>query len=142
MCMIPSADSTTTIYVAHDLDAAWEQLGPYMLHRPADVRVVARRRRGREQVERPDHRSHAGRAGRAYRVLTPAEAVESYADTERSHFTRCVATTRTRMGDAPPRRRRSAPRPALNAPVAATEDVEPRLPGSNVQTAQGRAASL
>ncbi len=37
-CMIPSTDSATTVFVADDLDAAWAELGPHLLH---DVRSYA-----------------------------------------------------------------------------------------------------
>jgi alkanesulfonate monooxygenase SsuD/methylene tetrahydromethanopterin reductase-like flavin-dependent oxidoreductase (luciferase family) len=31
-CMIPPLDMATTVFVAHDLDQAWDELGPYLLH--------------------------------------------------------------------------------------------------------------
>jgi alkanesulfonate monooxygenase SsuD/methylene tetrahydromethanopterin reductase-like flavin-dependent oxidoreductase (luciferase family) len=31
-CMVPSTDMATTVFVAHDLDAAWAELGPHLLH--------------------------------------------------------------------------------------------------------------
>ena len=31
-CMIPPVDSATTVFVADDLDAAWAELGPHLLH--------------------------------------------------------------------------------------------------------------
>lgn len=31
-CMIPSTESATTVFVAHDVDRAWEELGPHLLH--------------------------------------------------------------------------------------------------------------
>ncbi len=34
-CMIPPIDMATTVFVAHDLDAAWDELGRHLLH---DVR--------------------------------------------------------------------------------------------------------
>jgi alkanesulfonate monooxygenase SsuD/methylene tetrahydromethanopterin reductase-like flavin-dependent oxidoreductase (luciferase family) len=37
-CMIPPTDLATTIFVADDLDAAWAELGPHLLH---DVRSYA-----------------------------------------------------------------------------------------------------
>lgn len=32
MCMLPSLDSVTTAFVADDVDRAWEEIGPYILH--------------------------------------------------------------------------------------------------------------
>ncbi len=37
-CMIPSTDTATAVFVADDLDAAWAELGPHLLH---DVRSYA-----------------------------------------------------------------------------------------------------
>jgi alkanesulfonate monooxygenase SsuD/methylene tetrahydromethanopterin reductase-like flavin-dependent oxidoreductase (luciferase family) len=31
-CMIPSTDSATTVFVAEDIDTAWAELGPHLLH--------------------------------------------------------------------------------------------------------------
>ena len=31
-CMVPSTDLATTVFVADDLDAAWAELGPHLLH--------------------------------------------------------------------------------------------------------------
>ena len=31
-CMIPPTDLATTVFVANDVDAAWAELGPYLLH--------------------------------------------------------------------------------------------------------------
>ena len=31
-CMLPPDDLTTTLFVADDLDRAWEELGPYLMH--------------------------------------------------------------------------------------------------------------
>jgi alkanesulfonate monooxygenase SsuD/methylene tetrahydromethanopterin reductase-like flavin-dependent oxidoreductase (luciferase family) len=38
MCFVPPPGTATTIYVAEDVDAAWERLGPFMLH---DARLYA-----------------------------------------------------------------------------------------------------
>jgi alkanesulfonate monooxygenase SsuD/methylene tetrahydromethanopterin reductase-like flavin-dependent oxidoreductase (luciferase family) len=32
LCIVPSRDTATTIFVAHDVDRAWEELGPHLLH--------------------------------------------------------------------------------------------------------------
>ena len=37
-CMVPSTDMATTVFVADDLDTAWAELGPHLLH---DVRAYA-----------------------------------------------------------------------------------------------------
>ena len=38
MCLLPPADAATTVFVAEDVDAAWDELGPYLMH---DVRSYA-----------------------------------------------------------------------------------------------------
>src|SRR4051794_37837977 len=38
MCLLPDPDSAQTVFVADDLDAAWDELGPYLMH---DVRSYA-----------------------------------------------------------------------------------------------------
>jgi alkanesulfonate monooxygenase SsuD/methylene tetrahydromethanopterin reductase-like flavin-dependent oxidoreductase (luciferase family) len=38
MCMVPPTDLATTVFVAEDLDRAWDELGPHLLH---DVRAYA-----------------------------------------------------------------------------------------------------
>jgi alkanesulfonate monooxygenase SsuD/methylene tetrahydromethanopterin reductase-like flavin-dependent oxidoreductase (luciferase family) len=31
-CVLPSADAPTTVFVSDDLDRAWDELGPYLMH--------------------------------------------------------------------------------------------------------------
>ena len=38
MCFVPPADTATTVFVAEDVDRAWDELGPYLMH---DVRAYA-----------------------------------------------------------------------------------------------------
>jgi alkanesulfonate monooxygenase SsuD/methylene tetrahydromethanopterin reductase-like flavin-dependent oxidoreductase (luciferase family) len=38
MCYVPPADTATTVFVADDVDRAWDELGPYLMH---DVRTYA-----------------------------------------------------------------------------------------------------
>ena len=38
MCYVPSADSASTVFVAEDVDRAWDELGTYLMH---DVRSYA-----------------------------------------------------------------------------------------------------
>ncbi len=38
LCFIPAPDTPTTVFVADDVDAAWEELGPYLMH---DVHAYA-----------------------------------------------------------------------------------------------------
>jgi hypothetical protein len=32
MCFLPPDDAPTTVFVAEDVDAAWDELGPYLMH--------------------------------------------------------------------------------------------------------------
>ena len=75
MCFVPSGDAATTVYVADDVDRAWEQLGPYMLH---DARVYASWLQDLSAASKSVAPTvEALRAERgAYRVLTPDEAIE------------------------------------------------------------------
>ena len=76
MCMIPSPANPNTIFVANDVDRAWEELGPHLMH---DVRSYAAWNEGNtgtaslsfvDTVEalRAENRSH--------RILTVEEAIE------------------------------------------------------------------
>jgi alkanesulfonate monooxygenase SsuD/methylene tetrahydromethanopterin reductase-like flavin-dependent oxidoreductase (luciferase family) len=38
MCYVPPPDTATTVFVAEDVDRAWDELGPYLMH---DVRSYA-----------------------------------------------------------------------------------------------------
>lgn len=47
MCMLPPRDAPTTTFVAEDVDAAWEEIGSYIMH---DVLTYAKWNEGREDV--------------------------------------------------------------------------------------------
>ena len=32
MCILPPRDAPTTVFVAEDVDRAWDELGPYLMH--------------------------------------------------------------------------------------------------------------
>jgi len=74
-CFLPPNDAATTLFVADDLDAAWEELGPYLLH---DAQCYAAMNPGKEGSTsfsfattidelRAEDRSH--------RIVTVSEAV-------------------------------------------------------------------
>jgi alkanesulfonate monooxygenase SsuD/methylene tetrahydromethanopterin reductase-like flavin-dependent oxidoreductase (luciferase family) len=75
MCMIPGPDSVTTIFVADDVDRAWDNIGPFMLH---DARMYASWLGDSPAASKStattvdELRAEAG----AYQVFTPEEAVE------------------------------------------------------------------
>ncbi len=47
LCMLPPLDSPTTTFVAEDVDAAWEELGSYIMH---DVLTYAKWNEGKDDV--------------------------------------------------------------------------------------------
>jgi alkanesulfonate monooxygenase SsuD/methylene tetrahydromethanopterin reductase-like flavin-dependent oxidoreductase (luciferase family) len=74
MCFVPSSDAATTVFVAGDVDRAWKEIGPFMLH---DAQMYASWL-GDSAAASKSHATTVDelRAERgAYRVLTPAEAV-------------------------------------------------------------------
>jgi alkanesulfonate monooxygenase SsuD/methylene tetrahydromethanopterin reductase-like flavin-dependent oxidoreductase (luciferase family) len=70
----PPADAVTSAFVAEDLDAAWQRIGPHILH---DARMYASWLAAGAAVSRSDARSveELRAAGRPYRIFTPDEAV-------------------------------------------------------------------
>jgi alkanesulfonate monooxygenase SsuD/methylene tetrahydromethanopterin reductase-like flavin-dependent oxidoreductase (luciferase family) len=75
MCFIPPPGSATTMYVADNVDHAWEQIGPFMLH---DAQMYASWLGDTAAASKSTAvtidalRAESG----AYRVVTPDEAVE------------------------------------------------------------------
>ena len=66
MCFVPPADTPSVVFVADDIDRAWEELGPYLMH---DVRSYASWNEGNTDTAglsfaqtadalRAEHRSH------------------------------------------------------------------------------------
>ncbi len=75
MCLLPPADSVQTLFVADDVDAAWAELGPYLMH---DVRSYAEWNEGREGIASISFAKDADelRAQDAsHRIVTVDEAV-------------------------------------------------------------------
>jgi len=78
LCLLPSADAVQTLFVADDVDAAWEELGPYLMH---DVRAYAEWNAGKEDLgissisfARDADELRALNA--SHRIVTVEEAVE------------------------------------------------------------------
>lgn len=74
MCVIPAPGSATSIFVAEDVDKAWDTIGPFMLH---DARLYASWLGGAAAVSKSNAMTvDALRAENgAYRVFTPEQAV-------------------------------------------------------------------
>jgi alkanesulfonate monooxygenase SsuD/methylene tetrahydromethanopterin reductase-like flavin-dependent oxidoreductase (luciferase family) len=75
-CMVPPTDMATTVFVAHDVDEAWEHLGPHLLH---DVTTYAALNPGNTHTASLSTATtiEALRAeDRTHRIVTVDEAVE------------------------------------------------------------------
>jgi len=117
LCVLPRRGSATTIFVAEDVDQAWQAIGPFMLH---DARMYASWLDDAPAASKSTAltvdalRAEAG----PYRVLTPEQAVE-YA---RAHGALALhplcggCPPEPRVGDAPPPRRASAAGAAIARP--------------------------
>jgi alkanesulfonate monooxygenase SsuD/methylene tetrahydromethanopterin reductase-like flavin-dependent oxidoreductase (luciferase family) len=75
MCVIPAPGSATSIFVADDVDKAWDAIGPFMLH---DARLYASWLGSAAAVSKSNALTVDGLRAEngAYRVLTPEQAVE------------------------------------------------------------------
>lgn len=74
-CMVPTADMTTTMFVSDDLDQAWEELGPYLMH---DVRSYADINQGNDSTASlsfVDTAEQLRAEDRSHRIVTVEEAV-------------------------------------------------------------------
>lgn len=75
-CQLAPADSATTVFVAEDVDAAWNELGPKML---AEIRLYrawneAAGKVGIASISAADTVDELRSEERGYRIYTPAEA--------------------------------------------------------------------
>ncbi len=74
-CMVPPADMTTTMFVSDDLDRAWEELGPYLMH---DVQSYASINQGNDHTASLSFAETAEQLraeDRSHRIVTVQEAV-------------------------------------------------------------------
>ena len=74
LMQFPVEGAPTTVFVADDVDAAWQELGPYLLH---DAVTAACYRHGDDSVasiSTAQSESELREAGGPYRIFTPAEA--------------------------------------------------------------------
>ncbi|MGE2816142.1 LLM class flavin-dependent oxidoreductase [Mycobacterium heidelbergense] len=76
MIQFPVPGAPTTVFVADDVDEAWDVLGPYLLH---DAVTAASYRPGDDSVasiSRADSVAALRAEGGPYRIFTPAEAAD------------------------------------------------------------------
>jgi alkanesulfonate monooxygenase SsuD/methylene tetrahydromethanopterin reductase-like flavin-dependent oxidoreductase (luciferase family) len=75
MCVLPSADEPNTVFVADDLERAWDELGPYLMH---DVRSYASWNEGNTDTASISFAQSAAelrRENRSHRVLSVDDAI-------------------------------------------------------------------
>jgi alkanesulfonate monooxygenase SsuD/methylene tetrahydromethanopterin reductase-like flavin-dependent oxidoreductase (luciferase family) len=76
LCYMPSTDTPTTVFVAEDVDRAWNELGPYLMH---DVRTYASWNEGDRDTASLSFVSTAEELraeNRTHRILGVDEAIE------------------------------------------------------------------
>jgi alkanesulfonate monooxygenase SsuD/methylene tetrahydromethanopterin reductase-like flavin-dependent oxidoreductase (luciferase family) len=75
-CYVPPADTAATVFVADDVDRAWDELGPYLMH---DARTYANWNEGDETTASLSFASTAEELraeNRSHRILSVDEAAE------------------------------------------------------------------
>ena len=73
---VPPLDAPTTVFVAKDVDRAWHELGPYLVH---EVRSYAEWNEGNthtQPVVRNERGSNSRAENRSHRILSVDEAIE------------------------------------------------------------------
>ncbi len=76
MCILPPIESPSTLFVADDLDRAWDELGPYLMH---DVRSYAAWNEGNTDTASLSFATTAEELraeNRSHRIVTVDDAVE------------------------------------------------------------------
>jgi alkanesulfonate monooxygenase SsuD/methylene tetrahydromethanopterin reductase-like flavin-dependent oxidoreductase (luciferase family) len=94
LVQFPVSDTPTVVFVADDVDDAWEVLGPHLVHdavtadsyRPGDDSVAS--------ITRAEDVAALREAGGPYRIFSRDEATDSSAAGGRCRCTRCAAASR------------------------------------------------
>ncbi|MEZ5140137.1 MAG: LLM class flavin-dependent oxidoreductase [Acidimicrobiales bacterium] len=79
MCMIPSTDSATTVFVAHDVDAAWDELGPHLLHDAVSYSALNPGSTATASISHATTVDELRAEDRTHRILTVDQAVATIA---------------------------------------------------------------
>lgn len=74
-CMIPPTDLATTVFVAHDLDLAWEELGPHLLHDVTSYAALNPDSTTTASISRATTVDELRAEDRTHRILTVDQAV-------------------------------------------------------------------
>jgi alkanesulfonate monooxygenase SsuD/methylene tetrahydromethanopterin reductase-like flavin-dependent oxidoreductase (luciferase family) len=74
-CMVPSTQMATTVFVAQDLDAAWAELGPHLLHDVVSYATINEGDTHTASLSRATSVDELRAEDRTHRVVTVDEAV-------------------------------------------------------------------
>ena len=74
-CMVPSTDLATTVFVADDLDAAWAELGPHLLHDVVSYASINEGNTHTASLSRATTVEELRAEDRSHRIVTVEEAV-------------------------------------------------------------------
>lgn len=74
-CMIPPIDMATTVFVADDLDRAWEELGPHLLHDVTSYAAINEGNTHTASLSRATTVEELRAENRSHRIVTVDEAL-------------------------------------------------------------------
>jgi alkanesulfonate monooxygenase SsuD/methylene tetrahydromethanopterin reductase-like flavin-dependent oxidoreductase (luciferase family) len=74
-CMIPPIDTATTVFVADDLDRAWDELGPHLLHDVTSYASINVGDTHTASISRAETIEALREENRTHRIVTVEEAV-------------------------------------------------------------------
>ena len=75
-CMIPPLDTATTVFVADDVDAAWDELGPHLMHDVSSYAAINEGNTHTASLSTAKTVDELRAENRSHRVLTVDEAVD------------------------------------------------------------------
>jgi alkanesulfonate monooxygenase SsuD/methylene tetrahydromethanopterin reductase-like flavin-dependent oxidoreductase (luciferase family) len=75
-CMLPAADTTTTMFVSDDLDQAWDELGPYLFHDASSYASINEGNTTTASLSFASTIDELRAEDRSHRIVTVDEAVE------------------------------------------------------------------
>ena len=74
MCMLPNAEEASVVFVADDLDAAWAELGPYLMHDVRSYAVWNEGKTGTASISAAKTAEELRAENRSHRILTVEQA--------------------------------------------------------------------
>jgi alkanesulfonate monooxygenase SsuD/methylene tetrahydromethanopterin reductase-like flavin-dependent oxidoreductase (luciferase family) len=76
MCMIPATDMATTLFVADDVDRAWDEIGPHLLHDVVSYAALNPGNTTTASLSTATTVDELRAEGRSHRIVTVDEAVD------------------------------------------------------------------